>query len=174
MGSDFRILHATEMEIRADGSLDFPDEVLAQLDFVAASLHVSLSQSREQVTERALAAIDNPHVDMFAHPTGRLLPDRPGADLDMERVLFAASRTGTIMEINANPRRLDLRAVHIRRAVELGVRLAINTDAHSPGELDLMHYGVATAQRGWATPDDVVNTWPLERFLAYLERKAMA
>lgn len=174
LGPDFRILHSTEMEIRADGSLDFPDEVLAQLDFVAASLHVSLSQGREQVTERALAAIDNPHVDMLAHPTGRLLPDRAGADLDMERVLFAASRTGTIMEINANPRRLDLRDVHVRRAVELGVKLAIDTDAHSPGELDLMHYGVATAQRGWASPADVVNTWPLERLLAYLAEKTLS
>lgn len=169
LGPDFRILHSTEMEIRADGSLDFPDDVLAELDFVAASLHVSLSQSREQVTERALAAMDNPHVDMLAHPTGRLLSERPGADLDMERVMFAASRTGTILEINANPHRLDLRDVHVRRAVELGVRLAINTDAHSVDELDLMHYGVATAQRGWATPADVVNTWPLERLLAYIE-----
>lgn len=168
MGPDFRILHATEMEIRADGSLDFPDDVLAGLDFVAASLHVSLSQSREQVTERALMAIDNPHVDMLAHPTGRLLGERPGADLDMERIMFAASRTGTILEINANPHRLDLRDAHVRRAVELGVRLAINTDAHSVGELALMHYGVATAQRGWATPADVVNAWSLERLLAYL------
>lgn len=170
LGPNFRILRATEMEIKADGTLDYPDEVLARLDFVAASLHVSLSQSREQVTERALAAIDNPHVDMLAHPTGRLLPDRPGADLDMERILFAAARSGTIMEINASPHRLDLRDVHVRRAVELGVKLAIDTDAHKPSELDLMHYGVATAQRGWATAEDVVNTWPLERLLAHLER----
>ena len=170
MGPEFRILRSTEMEIRADGSLDFPDEVLAALDFVAASLHVSLSQPREQVTERALAAIDNPHVDMLAHPTGRLLGERPGADLDMERIMFAASRTGTILEINANPHRLDLRDVHVRRAVELGVKLAINTDAHSVNELALMHYGVAVAQRGWATPADVVNTWPLERLLAFLEK----
>lgn len=169
MGPEFRILHATEMEIRADGSLDFPDDVLAKLDFVAASLHVSLSQPRDQVTERALAAIDNPHVDMLAHPTGRLLGERPGADLDMERVMFAANRTGTILEINANPHRLDLRDAHVRRAVELGVKVAINTDAHSVGELALMHYGVATAQRGWATPADVVNAWPLERFLDYLD-----
>jgi len=169
IGSGFRILHSTEMEIRADGSLDFPDDVLAELDFVAASLHVSLSQPREQVTERALVAIDNPHVDMLAHPTGRLLGERPGADLDMERIMFAATRTGTILEINANPHRLDLRDAHVRRAVELGVKLAINTDAHGIDELALMHYGVATAQRGWATPGDVVNTWPLERLLAYLE-----
>lgn len=170
LGPDFRILHGTEMEIRADGTMDYPDEVLAQLDFVIASLHVSLSQPREQVTERALAAIENPHVDMLAHPTGRLLPDRPGADLDMDEVLKAAARTGTIMEVNANPRRLDLRDVHVRRALELGVKLAINTDAHRAAEFELLHFGVATAQRGWATAEDVVNTWPLDRFLEYVRR----
>lgn len=171
LGPDFRVLHATEMEIRADGTLDFPDEVLAQLDFVAASLHTGLSQSREQVMMRAMAALENPHVDMLAHPTGRLIPDRPGADLDMETLLKAARRTGTIMEVNANPHRLDLRDKHVRLAVELGVKLAINTDAHRAEELDLMPYGVATAQRGWATPDDVVNSWPLPDFLDYLAKK---
>jgi DNA polymerase (family X) len=171
LGPGFRILHATEMEIRADGALDFPDEVLAQLEFVAASLHTGLSQSREQVMQRALSALENPHVDMLAHPTGRLIPDRPGADLDMETLLKAAQRTGTIMEINANPHRLDLRDIHVRLAVELGVKMAINTDAHRAEELDLMPYGVATAQRGWATAKDIVNTWPLDRLLAYLESK---
>jgi DNA polymerase (family X) len=171
LGPDFRVLHATEMEIKADGTLDFPDEVLAQLDFVAASLHTGLSQSREQVMMRALAAIENPHVDMLAHPTGRLIPDRPGADLDMEALLQAARRTGTIMEINANPHRLDLRDIHVRLAIDLGVKLAINTDAHRPEELDLMSYGVVTAQRGWATATDIVNTWPLARLLDYLEHK---
>lgn len=168
LGPDFRILHATEMEIRADGTLDFPDEVLAQLEFVAASLHTGLSQSREQVMQRALAALENPHVDMLAHPTGRLIPDRPGADLDMETLLKEARRTGTIMEINANPHRLDLRDKHVRLAVELGVEMSINTDAHRAEELDLMPFGVATAQRGWATAADIVNTWPLEQLLAYL------
>jgi DNA polymerase (family 10) len=118
-----------------------------------------------------MAALENPHVDMLAHPTGRLIPDRPGADLDMETLLKAARRTGAIMEINANPHRLDLRDIHVRLAVELGVKLAINTDAHRAEELDLMPYGVATAQRGWATPEDVVNTWPLPRFLDYLAKK---
>ena len=158
------------MEIRADGTLDFPDEVLAQLDFVIASLHVSLSQPREQVTERALAAINNPHVDLLAHPTGRLLPDRVGADLDIDVVLKAALETGTILEINANPRRLDLRDTHARRAIELGVHIAINTDAHSAGDMDLMHYGVAVAQRGWASAEAVVNTWDIRRLRSYLER----
>lgn len=171
LGPDFRVLHATEMEIRADGTLDFPDEVLAQLDFVAASLHTGLSQSREQVMERALVALENPHVDMLAHPTGRLIPARPGADLDMETLLKVARETGTIMEINANPHRLDLRDIHVRLAVELGVKMAINTDAHRAAELDLMPYGVATAQRGWASAGDIVNTWPLDRLLDYLAGK---
>lgn len=165
MGSDFRVLHGTEMEIKADGTLDFPDDVLAELDIVVASLHVSLRQPGDQVTARVLAAIENPHVDIIGHPTGRLLPDRPAADLDMEMILKAAARTGTIMEINANPQRLDLRDSHVRRAVELGVKLAINTDAHDADQLDLMHYGVATAQRGWATSSVIVNTWPVDQLL---------
>jgi DNA polymerase (family 10) len=170
MGPDFRVLHGTEMEIKADGTLDFPDEVLAELDFVIASLHVSLSQPREQVTQRALNALNNPHVDMLAHPTGRLLPDRVGADLDMEAVLNAAAATNTLLEINANPNRLDLRDSHARRALELGISLAINCDAHHPDQFDLLHYGVATAQRAWATPDNVANTWPVEKLLAYLQK----
>lgn len=168
MGPDFRVLRGTEMEIRADGSLDFPDEVLAGLDFVIASLHTGLSQPQERVTDRLLNAIWNPHVDMIAHPTGRLLPDRPGADLDMEIIFEAAAETGTILEINAHPQRLDLKDVHVRRAIELGVKLAINSDAHHPGHFQMLHYGVATAQRGWATPADVVNTWPPEKLLAYV------
>lgn len=171
LGPDFRILHGTEMEIKANGELDYPDEVLATLDFVIASLHTSLSQPRRQVTERLLAAIDNPHVDMIAHPTGRLLPDRPGADLDIDAVFFAAAAAGTILEINANPRRLDLRDSHVRRALDLGITIAINTDAHHADQFELLHYGVATAQRGWATAAQIANTWPLEKLLAYLQRE---
>jgi DNA polymerase (family 10) len=167
MGTSFRVLQGTEMEIKADGSLDYPDEVLAELDLVIASLHVSLRQPRNQVTARLLNAIENPHVDIIGHPTGRLIPDRPAADLDMEAVLTAAARTGTLMEINANPQRLDLSDKYIRRAIELGVTLTINTDAHHADQLDLMHYGVAMAQRGWATAADVANTWTLEQLLAY-------
>ena len=118
-----------------------------------------------------LNALRNPHVDMLAHPTGRLLPDRMGADLDMEKVLQAAAETGTIVEINANPRRLDLRDTHVRRALALGVRLAINTDAHHVDNFDLLHYGVATAQRGWAAAEDVVNTWGMTRLREYLAEK---
>jgi DNA polymerase (family 10) len=168
MGPDFRVLHGVEMEIKADGSLDYPDDVLAELDFVIASLHTGLSQPREQVTDRMLNAIWNPHVDMIAHPTGRLLPDRPGADLDMDMILESAAAANTILEVNANPARLDLRDVHVRRALQLGVKIAINTDAHSAADMEYRLYGVAAAQRGWATAVSVVNTWPVETLLAFL------
>jgi DNA polymerase (family X) len=170
IGPDFRILHGAEVEIRADGTLDYEEHVLEALDFVIAALHVSLSQPRQQITERLLQAMANPHVDMIAHPTGRLLPDRLGADLDMDKVLAAAVEHNLILEINANPRRLDLRDSHVRRAVELGIPLAINSDAHHVDQFRLRHFGVATAQRGWATTDQIVNTWPLEKFLAFLQK----
>jgi DNA polymerase (family 10) len=170
LGPDFRVLHGTEMEIRADGALDYPDEVLVDLDFVIASLHTSLGQPREQVTHRILTAINNPHVDMIAHPTGRLIPDRAGADLDMDAIIAAAAATGTILEVNANPARLDLRDVHVRQAIDQGVKIAINTDAHSAGEFALRRFGAATAQRGWATAADVVNTWSLDELLGYISR----
>ena len=168
MGPEFHVLHGTEMEIRADGTLDFPDDVLAELDFVVASLHVGLRQPRAQIMDRLMAALENPYVDMIAHPTGRLIPDRPAADVDMEMLLMAALKTATIIEINANPRRLDLRDIYARRAVELGVKLAINTDAHDATHYDFLHYGIATAQRGWATSADVVNSWPLTKLLEYV------
>jgi DNA polymerase (family 10) len=171
MGPDFMVLYGTEMEIKADGSLDYEDYVLEELDFVIASLHTSLSQPRKQITERLLNAINHPHVDMIAHPTGRLLPDRPGADLDMDKVLETAVSTGTILEINANPSRLDLRDSHVRRAVELGAKIAINTDAHRPEHFDFRHFGVAVGQRGWLPKEQVVNTWPVEQFLAYLKEE---
>jgi DNA polymerase (family 10) len=159
------------MEIRADGSLDYADEVLAELDFVIASLHTGLRQPREQVMERILNALNNPHVDMIGHPTGRLIGERAGADLDMDVVLATAVATNTILEINANPHRLDLQDTHVRRAVELGVKLSINTDAHHPDHFELRHYGVATAQRGWATAENIVNPWPLPKLLAYGQQK---
>jgi DNA polymerase (family 10) len=171
MGPAFTIWHGTEMEIKADGSLDFDDAVLAKLDFVIASLHVSLNQPREQVMARIMNALHNPHVDMIAHPTGRLLPDRLGADLDIETVLQTAVSTQTILEINANPSRLDLRDSHVRRAVELGVILAINCDAHHVDHFNFLHYGVATAQRGWATAEQIVNSWPLHKLRALLQEK---
>jgi DNA polymerase (family 10) len=167
----FRVFHGTEMEIRADGTLDFPDEVLEKLDFVIASLHVGLRQPRVQVTARLLNALRNPHVDLIGHPRGQLIPDREGADLDMDMVFEAAKQNGTALEINANPHRLDLEAGYARRAAELGIPISINTDAHRAEEMDLMRFGILTARRGWLTADSVINTWSLDQFLAWVTRR---
>jgi DNA polymerase (family 10) len=172
LGDSIRLLQGAEVEIRADGSLDYSDEVLASLDIVIASLHVGLRQPRQQVTARLLNAIRNPHVDLIGHPTGRLIPNREGADLDMEAVLAAAAESGVALEISASPERLDLNDIHTRRAIGLGIPLSINTDAHRPEELDLMHYGVAVARRGWAEAADVINTWEVERLLAWLHERS--
>ncbi|HEX9028103.1 MAG TPA: DNA polymerase/3'-5' exonuclease PolX, partial [Anaerolineales bacterium] len=131
LGDSIRLLQGSEVEILADGSLDFTDEVLAQLDIVIASLHTGLRQPREQVTQRLLNAIRNPHVDIIGHPTGRMIPNREGADLDMDAVFAAAVESGVALEINAHPARLDLNDIHARRALELGIPLCVNTDAHS-------------------------------------------
>ncbi|MDX2160715.1 MAG: DNA polymerase/3'-5' exonuclease PolX [bacterium] len=164
----FRVFHGTEMEIKADGELDFPDDVLMQLDFVVASLHVSLRQPREQITQRLLNAIRNPHVDLIGHPRGQLIPDRDPADLDMDAVFAAARDFGIALEINSSPARLDLEAQYARRAVELGIPLCIDTDAHATHELDLMRYGIMTARRGWVQAESVINTWQVEKFQAWV------
>ena len=167
MGGTFRLLAGVEVELRADGTLDLPDEVLAGLDLVVAAVHSGLRQGREQFTARMLAAIRNPHVDLIAHPTGRLIGEREGADLDMEPILRAAAETGTALEVNAYPKRLDLNDMHVRRAIELGVKLAINSDAHDVSSFALLPLGVATARRGWAQPADVINTRSVEEVLAW-------
>jgi DNA polymerase (family 10) len=170
-----RVLQGAEVEIKADGLLDYPDDVLASLDIVLASLHTSLRQEHDRVTQRALSAIRNPHVDIFAHPTGRLnfeandpAKARAGADLDMEAIFAACAETSTLIELNASPERLDLNDLHARRALDVGCTLVISTDAHSPAMLDNIHYGVAMARRAWATSDRVANTWPLEKLLAHI------
>lgn len=170
LGNSLRLLQGAEVEIRADGSLDYPDEVLAELDIVIASLHVSLRQPRAQVTERLINAIRNPHVDIIGHPTGRMIPDREGADLDMDAVMAAARESGVALEINAHPARLDLEDIYVRRAVELGIPLAVNTDAHNASDLDMIPFGVATARRGWAGPDNILNTFSFTRLRKWLSR----
>ncbi|MEW5959798.1 MAG: DNA polymerase/3'-5' exonuclease PolX [Chloroflexota bacterium] len=163
---DMRLWHGSEVEVKADGSLDYPAEALAGLDFVVASVHTGLRQDRDTLTRRALAAIRNPYVRVLGHPTGRLLTKREGGDFDLEAIFAAAAETGTLLEINAAPERLDLSDVHIRRAIELGVCLIINCDAHRPEEFDNLHFGVATANRGWAAAAHIANTLPLGEFEA--------
>ena len=147
------------------------NEILEWLDIVVASLHVSMRQKREQVTKRMLTAIENPHVDIIAHPTNRLLPDREGADLDMERIFTAAAKHGTAMEINANPKRLDLDDVLARRALAMGIPLVINTDAHRPEHMEFIPYGVATARRAWAERKQVINTWTAKQISTWLSKR---
>jgi DNA polymerase (family 10) len=169
MGDTLLILHGIEVEIKADGSLDYDDEILEWLDIVVASLHVSIRQPRAQVTDRLLAAMHNPHVDIIGHPSNRMLPDREGADLDWDAVLKAAAKTSTALEINANPRRLDLDDVQARRAINMGIKIAINTDAHHPDHMGFIPFGVATARRGWVTAADVINAWTPKQIKAWLK-----
>ncbi len=168
LGDQIVLLQGAEVDIRSDGTLDYPDEALAQLDLVIASLHTGLRQPREQVTARLLNAIRNPHVDIIAHPTGRLLPDRSGADLDWQAVYAALQQHGTAMEINASPSRLDADDAHTRHAAGLGVPISINTDAHAPNGLAEMVYGVSVARRAGLEAPQVVNCWEEEKLLRWL------
>jgi DNA polymerase (family 10) len=165
------LLAGAEVDILAGGVLDFEDALLADLDFVVASIHSALGSAREKVTTRTLKAMDNRYVSSIGHPTGRVIGYREAMDLDMPAVIEHAARTHTALEINADPSRLDLKDVHCRMAVEAGVKLAIGTDAHSTGSLSLMPFGVATAGRGWATKADVLNTLPLSRLRSWLKTK---
>jgi DNA polymerase (family 10) len=171
VGEQIHLLHGSEVEILADGSLDYPDEILAWLDIVIASLHTSLTQPRDQVTDRLLNAIRNPHVDVIGHLTGRLIQKRNPADLDVDRILKEGAAHGVVFEINSNAERLDLKDSHARRAIELGCKLAINTDAHHPGHFSFRRYGVGTAQRAWATPQSIVNAWPSGELLKWLKSR---
>ncbi|MDQ3702753.1 MAG: PHP domain-containing protein, partial [Chloroflexota bacterium] len=163
-----RILSSVELDIKSDGTLDYPDETLAAFDFVTASIHSGFQQSAEQLTQRVIAAMRSSHVDAIGHLTGRVLGRREALEMDVEAILHVAAQTGTAMEINAWPNRLDLHEGHARRAKELGVKLVINTDSHADDQLEYMCYGVEVARRGWIEPADVLNTLPLEDLIAYL------
>ncbi len=167
----FRVLTSTEVDILRDGSLDYPDEVLARLDLVVASVHTSFKMDREQMTERIVRAIRNPHVDVLGHPTGRLLLRRDPYEVDVEKVIEVAAEHGVALEINAFPDRLDLDDVWTRRAKELGAMLCISTDAHAPDQLAFMRYGVAVARRGWLEKKDVLNALPLEQLMKRLRSR---
>ncbi|MGH2441557.1 MAG: DNA polymerase/3'-5' exonuclease PolX [Chloroflexota bacterium] len=164
------ILAGSEVDIKRDGTLDFPNEVLAKLDWVIASVHSGFNQSRQEMTERILSAIENPFVHAIAHPTGRLIGKRSPYEVDLEAVFAAAARTRTALEINSFPERLDLSDTQARRATELGVMLVVNTDAHAQVHLDNMRFGVAMARRAWARAGNVLNSLPLAELRAWLKR----
>ena len=163
-----RLLAGIEVDILKDGRLDLADEVLAELDVVVASIHSYMNLTRSEMTDRLLAAIENPYVQIIAHPTGRLIMRREPYEYDMEKILDAAKRNGVVMECNAYPDRLDLNDVHLRMARQRGVKIVISTDSHSTTHLPFMKYGVITARRGWLEKKDVINTLPLEEMLAAL------
>jgi DNA polymerase (family 10) len=167
---NFRLLAGIEVDILSDGRLDFDDHVLSQLDVVVASVHSGFRQDQETLNRRIEAALKNEHVDIIGHPTGRLISRRDPYALDVGRVLELAADTGTALEINANPDRLDLSDAYVRQGRDLGVRFAIDTDAHHVNSLDDMQYGVLTARRGWAQKQDVINTLPLDELEKWLKR----
>lgn len=170
-GKDFKLLRGTEMDILPDGSLDFSDEVLADLDFVIASIHSSFTQPQEQIMERLHNAMKNPHVDMIAHPTGRVIHQRDGYNPNMEQLIAWAKQYNKILELNANPYRLDLCVAHLEMAAKAGVPVAINTDAHAIEQLRYMEIGTKYAQKAWLYKDMIVNTWSFEKFTSFLTNK---
>jgi DNA polymerase (family X) len=167
---DILILSGIEMDILPDGSLDYEDEVLEQIDLVIASIHSSFSQSKEKIMGRLKTALENAHVDIIAHPTGRLIGRREGYEVDIDLLIQLAKETNTALELNANPNRLDLSAENIRKAQEQGVKIVINTDAHSIDHLSFMEIGVGTAIKGWLEKDTVLNTYETKDLVAFLKR----
>jgi DNA polymerase (family 10) len=167
----FRLLHGCELEVRADARLDYDDGLLERFDVVVASVHVARRQSKVELTARTLAAIRSPHVDIVAHPAGRMIQTRDDLDLDWEIVYAEAARTGTALEMNGSPHRLDLAVERARRAVEMGCVLTIDSDAHKTAELDYVRWGVSQARRAWVEPGIVLNTWSRARLLDWVAGK---
>jgi DNA polymerase (family X) len=167
----FRLLHGCELEIRADGELDYPDELLERFDLVVASVHVARRQSKAELTQRTLNGIRNPHVDVIAHPSGRMIGVRDDLDLDWDAVYAEAARTGTVLEMNGSPHRLDLAVERARRAVAMGCVLSIDSDAHRIGEFDHLRWGVTQARRAWVEPANVLNTRSRADVLAFVAGK---
>jgi DNA polymerase (family X) len=164
------LLHGTELNIAPDGSVDWPADFLAGFDVCVASVHSHFDLPRVEMTRRFITACENPHVNVIGHPLTRKIGRRPPVDVDLPEFFRACARTGTALEINSHPARLDLPSAHIRAARDAGVKFAINSDAHSLRDLDYLQYGVATAQRGWLTADDVITTWPLARLANFLRK----
>jgi DNA polymerase (family X) len=168
--TDLVLLHGTELNIAPDGSVDWGQDFLSGFDMCVASVHSHFDQPRAEMTRRFITACENPRVNVIGHPTTRRIGRRPPVDVDFGELFRACARTGTALEINASPQRLDLPSDHIRAAREAGVKFAIDSDAHSVSDLGNMPYGIGTAQRGWLTADDVINTWPLDRLRAFLAK----
>lgn len=167
---DITILAGIEMDILPDGTLDYDDALLAEMDFVIASIHSSFSQPRQTIMERLKTALKNPHVDLIAHPTGRLIGKRAGYDVDVDMLIELARETNTALELNANPHRLDLAAPYLQKAQEAGVPIIINTDAHNLEMLEHMEIGVSAAKKGWLKKSTVLNTKSIEEFITFLKR----
>ncbi|MFF4563856.1 DNA polymerase/3'-5' exonuclease PolX [Streptomyces sp. NPDC001435] len=165
------LLHGVELNIDPDGAVDWPEEFLVGFDLCVASVHSHFNQGREAMTRRIVRACENPYVNIIGHPTTRIVGKRPGVDADLDEIFAACARTGTALEINAHPHRLDLRDEDILRARRYGVKFAVDSDAHAALHLANMRYGVGTAQRGWLTKDDVINTWPRTRLKRFLSKK---
>ncbi|HTA09068.1 MAG TPA: DNA polymerase/3'-5' exonuclease PolX [Streptosporangiaceae bacterium] len=164
------LLHGTELNIAADGSVDWPADFLAGFDICVASVHSHFDLPRREMTRRFITACENPHVNIIGHPLTRKIGRRPPVDVDLPELFRMCARTGTALEVNSHPARLDLPSAHIKAARDAGVKFAIDSDAHSLRDLDYLQYGVATAQRGWLTADDVVTTWPLARLTEFLRK----
>jgi DNA polymerase (family 10) len=162
---NFRILYGTEVDIDSEGKIDYKDEVLKEFEVVVAAIHTGFKQSKEQLTKRVIKACQNKYVHIIAHPTGRLWGAREAYTIDLDRILKVAKETNTCLEINAFTQRLDLNDIHARRAKEMGVKLAIGTDAHTTEQLETMKLGISVARRGWLIKDDVINTLSVEEFL---------
>ncbi len=169
-GRPMRLLHGTELNIAPDGTVDWPGDILAGFDICVASVHSHFDQPRAEMTRRFLRACENPAVNVIGHPSTRRIGKRPPVDVDWSELFRACAATGTALEVNCHPERLDLPSDHIKAARDAGVRFSVDTDSHATAHLDFLKYGVGTAQRGWLTPADVINTWPLDRLRAFLAK----
>jgi len=165
-----RILKGCEANILPDGKIDIEDDCLKEMDFVIAGVHSKFKMSKEEMTERIIRAIKNPNVDIISHPTGRLIQKRGEYEIDFDKILKVAKETGTILEINSYPERLDLNDINIKKAKEMRVKMVINTDAHHVDQMRFIELGIAQARRGWAEKEDIINCWPLEKMLKFLKR----
>jgi DNA polymerase (family 10) len=165
-----KVLKGCEANILPDGKIDINDQCLKEQDFVIAGVHSRFKMSKEEMTERIIRAMKNPNVDIISHPTGRLIQKRGEYEIDFEKILKVAKETGTILEINSYPERLDLNDINIKKAKEMGVKMIINTDAHHVDQMRFIEFGIAQARRGWTEKEDIINSWSLEKMLKFLKK----